>query len=83
MGGISTGQPIIARFAVKPTSSILTPRRTVDRYPRPMARGFLFLLLFPIVLVIVLALAAQVVISSHQGCSRHDGRGNDPQIAIA
>ena len=31
LGGISTGQPIIARFAVKPTSSILTPRRSVDR----------------------------------------------------
>ena len=29
-GGISTGQPIVARFAVKPTSSILTPRHTVD-----------------------------------------------------
>jgi chorismate synthase len=34
LGGISTGQPIVARFAVKPTSSILTPRRTVDRYGR-------------------------------------------------
>ena len=34
LGGISTGQAIIARFAVKPTSSILTPRRTVDRYGR-------------------------------------------------
>jgi chorismate synthase len=32
LGGISTGQPIICRFAVKPTSSILIPRRTVDRY---------------------------------------------------
>ena len=32
LGGISTGQPIVARFAVKPTSSILTPRKTVDRY---------------------------------------------------
>jgi chorismate synthase len=32
LGGISTGQPIVARFAVKPTSSILTPRRTVDRH---------------------------------------------------
>jgi chorismate synthase len=32
LGGISTGQPIVARFAVKPTSSILAPRRTVDRY---------------------------------------------------
>src|SRR6202048_454873 len=31
-GGISTGQSIVCRFAVKPTSSILTPRRTVDRY---------------------------------------------------
>ncbi len=29
MGGISTGQPIVARFAVKPTSSILSPRKTV------------------------------------------------------
>ena len=32
LGGISTGQPVVVRFAVKPTSSILTPRRTVDRY---------------------------------------------------
>ncbi|MGL6061462.1 MAG: chorismate synthase, partial [Bradyrhizobium sp.] len=31
LGGISTGQPVVVRFAVKPTSSILTPRRTVDR----------------------------------------------------
>jgi len=31
LGGISTGQPIVARFAVKPTSSILTPRKTIDR----------------------------------------------------
>jgi len=34
LGGISTGQPVVARFAVKPTSSILTPRRTVDRTGR-------------------------------------------------
>ena len=32
LGGISTGQAVVARFAVKPTSSILNPRRTVDRY---------------------------------------------------
>lgn len=32
LGGISTGAPIVARFAVKPTSSILTPRQTVDKY---------------------------------------------------
>jgi chorismate synthase len=32
LGGISSGQTIVARFAVKPTSSILTPRKTVDRY---------------------------------------------------
>ena len=31
LGGISTGQPITARVAFKPTSSILTPRRTVTR----------------------------------------------------
>ncbi|MGN6310315.1 MAG: chorismate synthase [Xanthobacteraceae bacterium] len=31
LGGISTGQPVVARFAVKPTSSILSPRRTIDR----------------------------------------------------
>ncbi|GGE26961.1 chorismate synthase [Gemmobacter megaterium] len=29
LGGISTGQPVVCRFAVKPTSSILTPRRTI------------------------------------------------------
>ncbi len=32
LGGISSGQPVVARFAVKPTSSILTPRATVDRF---------------------------------------------------
>ena len=32
LGGISTGQPIVVRFAVKPTSSILQPRRTIDRH---------------------------------------------------
>ena len=31
LGGISTGQPVVVRFAVKPTSSILQPRLTVDR----------------------------------------------------
>jgi chorismate synthase len=31
LGGISTGQQVVARFAVKPTSSILTPRRSIDR----------------------------------------------------
>ncbi|MEO1694796.1 MAG: chorismate synthase, partial [Pseudomonadota bacterium] len=31
LGGISTGQPLVVRFAVKPTSSILKPRQTVDR----------------------------------------------------
>ncbi len=30
LGGISTGQPVVARFSVKPTSSILTPRRSID-----------------------------------------------------
>ena len=31
LGGISTGQAVVARFAVKPTSSILTPRKTIDK----------------------------------------------------
>ncbi len=31
LGGISTGQEIVCRFAVKPTSSILTPRKTVTK----------------------------------------------------
>lgn len=31
LGGITSGQDIIARFAVKPTSSILTPRKTVTK----------------------------------------------------
>jgi len=30
LGGIATGQPVVVRFAVKPTSSILTPRRSVS-----------------------------------------------------
>ena len=30
LGGISTGQPVVARLALKPTSSILTPRRSID-----------------------------------------------------
>ena len=31
LGGISTGQEVVCRFAVKPTSSILTPRKTVTK----------------------------------------------------
>jgi chorismate synthase len=31
LGGISSGQPVVARVAFKPTSSILTPLRTIDR----------------------------------------------------
>jgi chorismate synthase len=31
LGGISTGQDIVVRFAVKPTSSILSPRQTITR----------------------------------------------------
>jgi chorismate synthase len=30
LGGISSGQPVVVRFAVKPTSSILTPRATIN-----------------------------------------------------
>ncbi len=32
LGGISSGQDIVVRFAVKPTSSILNPRATLDRF---------------------------------------------------
>jgi len=32
LGGISTGQPVVVRFAVKATSSIPTPRLTIDRF---------------------------------------------------
>lgn len=32
LGGISSGQEIVVRFAVKPTSSILNPRATIDRF---------------------------------------------------
>ncbi|MBI1301884.1 MAG: chorismate synthase [Alphaproteobacteria bacterium] len=32
LGGISTGQDIVARIAFKPTSSILTPKNTIDKH---------------------------------------------------
>ena len=35
LGGISTGQDIVVNIAVKPTSSIRLPRRTIDRAGRP------------------------------------------------
>lgn len=31
LGGISTGEPVVSRFAVKPTSSILTPTKSVTK----------------------------------------------------
>ena len=31
LGGITTGQDIVVRFAVKPTSSILSERKTIDK----------------------------------------------------
>jgi chorismate synthase len=34
LGGISSGQEIIASFAVKPTSSILTTRKTVNKFEK-------------------------------------------------
>jgi chorismate synthase len=34
LGGISTGQDVVLRFAVKPTSSILTPRKTITKSRR-------------------------------------------------
>jgi chorismate synthase len=35
LGGISTGQEIVVNVAVKPTSSIRLPRRTIDRAGKP------------------------------------------------
>jgi chorismate synthase len=32
LGGVTTGEAVVVRFAVKPTSSILTPRASVDRF---------------------------------------------------
>ena len=32
LGGISSGQEIIVSFAVKPTSSILSSRKTIDKF---------------------------------------------------
>ncbi|MTI18725.1 chorismate synthase [Rhodobacteraceae bacterium RKSG542] len=31
LGGISSGAPLVVRFAIKPTSSILTPRQSITR----------------------------------------------------
>ena len=36
LGGISTGQDIVVRFAVKPTSSILTPRKSIRKDGSPI-----------------------------------------------
>lgn len=36
LGGISSGQPIIARLALKPTSSITTPGRSIDIHGEPV-----------------------------------------------
>ena len=39
LGGISSGQDVVLRFAVKPTSSIPTPRRSVDIHGRDVEVG--------------------------------------------
>ena len=36
LGGISTGQPVVARVAFKPTSSILTPRQSINEKGEPV-----------------------------------------------
>uniref|UniRef100_UPI0040478C0C chorismate synthase n=1 Tax=Yoonia sp. TaxID=2212373 RepID=UPI0040478C0C len=36
LGGISTGQDVVVRFAVKPTSSILSPRKSIRMDGTPM-----------------------------------------------
>jgi chorismate synthase len=37
LGGISTGQDIVARIAIKPTSSIRIPRRSIDKAGNPVS----------------------------------------------
>jgi chorismate synthase len=36
LGGISSGQPIVAHLALKPTSSITTPGRSIDIHGNPV-----------------------------------------------
>ncbi|MCR8265437.1 chorismate synthase, partial [Pseudomonas aeruginosa] len=36
LGGISSGQPIVAHLALKPTSSITTPGRSIDTAGEPV-----------------------------------------------
>jgi len=36
LGGISSGQPIVAHLALKPTSSITTPGRSIDVHGNPV-----------------------------------------------
>lgn len=36
LGGISSGQPLVAHLALKPTSSITTPGRSIDRFGQPI-----------------------------------------------
>jgi chorismate synthase len=36
LGGISSGQDVVVRIAVKPTSSIRLPRRSIDKQGRPV-----------------------------------------------
>ena len=54
LGGISSGQDIILRFAVKPTSSILTPKRTIDKNGEPkrlLQKAGMTLVLLPVELL--------------------------------
>jgi len=37
LGGISTGQPVVTRLAIKPTSSILTSRASINRFGEPVS----------------------------------------------
>ena len=50
LGGISSGQDIIVSFAVKPTSSILKSRKTIDKF----GKIHLYLLKEDMILVLVL-----------------------------
>ena len=76
LGGISTGQPIVLRLAVKPTASIGKPQQTVDIYGQDRTieiKGRHDPCLCPRIAVVAEAMAALVLADAllqHMSCSK-------------
>ncbi|MBI5571622.1 MAG: chorismate synthase [Desulfomonile tiedjei] len=76
LGGISTGQPIVMRLAVKPTASIAKPQKTVDIYGQDRTieiKGRHDPCLCPRIAVVAEAMAALVLADAllqHISCSK-------------